>query len=70
MKNFRIALVVLGVVGIVWGGWLLVSSQRPEQWLNALVWLAAVVIVHDGVLMPLLAIRRFTRARRAKTPQE
>lgn len=64
MRILRTALLVLGAAGIIWGGWLLVSTQRPDQWLSALIWLAAAVIINDAVILPTLS---FIRRRRAQT---
>lgn len=69
----RIALAVLGVAAMLWGGWLLISTQRPDQLLSVAVWLAAAVIVHDFVLVPAITAvrRRLTaneRGRRTPSP--
>lgn len=64
MGLWRVALAVVGIVGMLWGGWLLVSTQRPDQWWSALLWLAAAVIVHDFVLVPVLSYLRRRRAPR------
>jgi hypothetical protein len=67
----RIVLAVLGVAAMLWGGWLLVSTQRPDQLLNLAVWLAAAVIVHDFVLVPAITVlrrRAITRRGRVSPP--
>jgi energy-converting hydrogenase Eha subunit G len=65
MGVWRVVLVVAGIAGMLWGAWLLVSTQRPDQWLSALVWLAGAIIVHDFVLVPALSyLRRRRRAPR------
>lgn len=61
MRAARIVLASVGVAVLVWGGWLLVSTQRLDQLLNVAVWLAAAVILHDFVLVPALT---FIRRRR------
>ena len=44
----RIALGALGVLAGVYGGWLVLS--RGHDLLNLVLWLAAGVVLHDGVL--------------------
>lgn len=64
MHATRTVLGALGVVGLLWGGWLLVSTQRPNQLLNVAVWLAVAVILHDFVLVPVLSFIRRRRHHR------
>lgn len=64
MRRTRIALGALGVAGLLWGGWLLVSTQRPDQLLSVAVWLASAVILHDFVLVPVLTLMRRRRHHR------
>lgn len=61
MRATRIVLAGVGVAALVWGGWLLVSTQRIDQLLNVALWLAAAVILHDFVVVPVLS---FIRRRR------
>ncbi|GAA4714565.1 hypothetical protein [Nocardioides conyzicola] len=45
--------VAIGAVGVVLGGfgaWFLLTRQDLDQLTNAAVWLAAGVVIHDGVL--------------------
>ena len=57
----------LGIAGMLWGAWLLVNTQRPDQLLNLTVWLAAAVIVHDVVLVPAITVvRRRAATRRGR----
>ena len=53
-----------GIIGILWGLWLLTSTQRPEQVLSAIIWSAGAVVVHDFVWVPALELLR--RAREAR----
>jgi hypothetical protein len=48
VTRIRVALGVLGVVAVLYGGWLVLS--RGHDLLNLVVWLAAGVVLHDGVL--------------------
>ncbi|WP_243228494.1 hypothetical protein [Microbacterium sp. CIAB417] len=68
MRGVRIALGAAGAGGLLWGAWLLVSTQRPDQLLNVVVWLAAAVILHDAVLVPAITVLR--RRRRAPSAPE
>ncbi|MFC9299172.1 hypothetical protein [Streptomyces sp. NPDC057010] len=58
--GFRYAVGGFGLVLAGWGGWLLL--QQPEPWRIA-VWLAGAVVVHDGLIAPLvIAIAALTAA--------
>jgi hypothetical protein len=50
----RAVLVGLGVVLGGYGAYLLLSRQDADQLLNAAVWLASGVVLHDFVLAPLV----------------
>ena len=50
MRVVRLALGGLGVLVGAFGAWLLLSRQDLEQLTNAAIWLAAGVVLHDGVL--------------------
>ena len=52
MRGIRGALIVLGAVGMAYGAWLLVSRQDLGQIVEVAVWLAAAVVIHDGILAP------------------
>ena len=64
----RIALGALGVLAGVYGGWLVLS--RGHDLLNLVLWLAAGVVLHDGVLalvvlaVGTVAVRLLPRAAR------
>ena len=70
MRAARIVLVIAGILLSAWGAWLLVSGQDLGQLLGVLVWLAAVVIVHDGMLAALSAVRSRMRGSGASEPDE
>lgn len=61
MRGARITLVVLGVVMLLCGGWWLLTRQDLPQLISVLVWLAAVVVVHDGLLSAASAVRHRLR---------
>jgi hypothetical protein len=71
MKAARIAIGTVGVVVGAFGVWLLLSRQDVDQLIDAAVWLAAGVILHDGVLaiatlvIGALVLRLMPRAARA-----
>lgn len=46
----------LGVVLTAYGAWLLLSRQDPGRIVNAVVWLAAGVVLHDVVLAPVVIV--------------
>lgn len=48
----RLALGVVGLVGVVHGAWLLWSTARPDQLVSAGLWLAGGVAIHDGLFAP------------------
>ena len=59
----RIARTVLGAAGAGlagFGAWTLLTTVTPVHLVALAVWLAAVVVVHDGILVPVLS---FVRAR-------
>jgi hypothetical protein len=71
MKAWRIVLAVLGVAAVIYGASMLITHVSPASlvWLG--VWMIAALIIHDGVLSPLILaigalLRRFVpdRARR------
>lgn len=52
MRAIRGGLILLGAVGMAYGAWLLVSRQDLGQIIEVVVWLAAAVVIHDGILAP------------------
>ncbi|HWJ10637.1 MAG TPA: hypothetical protein VNS46_14765 [Nocardioides sp.] len=64
----RVGVGLLGVAVAVYGGVLLVSRQEPEQWRDALLWLAGGVLVHDGVLVPVTLLAGLAAARWLPAP--
>lgn len=66
MSTVRGALIVIGVVLLGCGGWWLLTRQDLPQLVGVLIWLAAVVVVHDGLLSAASALRH--RLRRSAPP--
>lgn len=52
MRAARGGLILLGTVGMAYGAWLLLSRQDLGQIVEVVVWLAAAVVIHDGILAP------------------
>lgn len=53
MKAIRTLLVIVGVAMGVWGLWLM-RDFRFEQLRSAIAWLVGGVVVHDGIVAPLV----------------
>ena len=56
MNIVRIALIVIGLAGLFAGAVILVQEERPDQILGVIIWIGAAIIVHDGILSPLLLL--------------
>ncbi|MFE7225495.1 hypothetical protein ACFU7D_11970 [Nocardioides sp. NPDC057577] len=54
MRGARGGLILLGTVGMTYGAWLLVSRQDLGQIVEVVLWLAAAVVIHDGILAPMV----------------
>ncbi len=52
----RVVLIGVGVVLLVVAAWLLGAEVRPRQYPGILLWLAAAVVLHDGVFAPIVLI--------------
>ncbi|MER7558252.1 hypothetical protein ABTZ46_15000 [Nocardioides sp. NPDC126508] len=52
MRKMRGGLIAVGTVGMAYGAWLLLSRQDLGQIVEVVLWLAAAVVVHDGILAP------------------
>lgn len=63
MRVARVALVILGVVMLLCGAWWMLTRQDLPQLFSVLVWLAAVVVVHDGLLSAASVVRHRLRPR-------
>ena len=56
MKIARIILIAIGLAGLLLGSVIMVQKERPEQIVGVIVWIGAAIIVHDGILSPLLLL--------------
>jgi hypothetical protein len=55
VRAARLALGALGVVGLLWGAWLL-SDDGFDQLRSTALWLVGVVVLHDAVLAPIVVL--------------
>jgi hypothetical protein len=56
MRLARIILIAVGLAGLFFGALILVQKERPDQILGVIIWILAAIIVHDGILSPLLLL--------------
>jgi hypothetical protein len=56
MRLARIILIAVGLAGLFFGALILVQEERPDQILGVVIWIVAAIIVHDGILSPLLLL--------------
>ncbi len=61
----RGALIVVGAAGSAYGAWLLVSLGW-DQVVAVLVWLVGGLVVHDGIIAPLVVVAGVLAAHRAQ----
>jgi hypothetical protein len=52
----RVILIVIGLAGLLLGSVVMVQKERPEQIIGVIVWIGAAIVVHDGILSPLLLL--------------
>ena len=52
MRVARLVLVAAGSASAAYGAFLVLTTMPPPQLLALVVWLAAVVVVHDGLVAP------------------
>jgi len=50
--GIQILLALLGAAALIRGGYLMITTVKPIQWLWSGVWLAAGIVVHDAVIAP------------------
>ncbi|WP_091227672.1 hypothetical protein [Microbacterium sp. 3J1] len=61
MRAARTTLVLIGILLLGCGGWWLLTRQDVPQLIGVLVWLIAVVVIHDGFLVVVSAVRHRLR---------
>lgn len=67
MKTARVTLVVVGALAILLGAWVMYDTVKPKSIWGLLTWLIAAVILHDGIISPIVVgisvgMRRVGRA--------
>jgi hypothetical protein len=67
-SNGRLLVGAVGAVVGLYGAWLLISRQDLEQLVNAAIWLASGVILHDFVLAPIVLVLVVVGARLLPEP--
>lgn len=69
MRGARTVLAAAGVLLLGWGVWLMLTRQDLDQLASVALWLIAVVVVHDGLVAVLSAVRH-RRRKRQPSPQQ
>jgi hypothetical protein len=54
MKTARVTLVAVGALGILLGAWVMFDTVTPKNIWGLVTWLIAAVILHDGILSPVV----------------
>ncbi|WP_375388687.1 hypothetical protein [uncultured Amnibacterium sp.] len=54
MSAVRGGLIGIGVVGLLAGAWLLLTTVKPVGLVGLAVWFAVAILLHDAILSPLL----------------
>jgi len=67
MKLARIILIGVGALAILLGAYVMVDTVKPKSIWGLVTWLIAAVILHDGIISPIVVgisvgMRRFGRA--------
>ncbi|MBT2483752.1 MULTISPECIES: hypothetical protein [unclassified Microbacterium] len=66
MRATRFVLAAAGALLLGWGIWLMLSRQDLDQLASAALWLIAVVVVHDGLVAAIGAVRHRRRRGRGR----
>jgi len=67
MRTWRVALILLGLALLVVGAIVLLNDVSPKRYLGILLWFAGALIVHDGIIAPLVFVVSLI-SRRVKLP--
>lgn len=54
MRTARTALVGIGLGLAAFGGFLVLTDIDPSRWLGIVVWVGAAILLHDGVVAPVV----------------
>lgn len=66
MRSIRLVLLGGGVLLLAWGAFVMFDSVRPNRIPGVVLWIGAAIVLHDGVLAPIvfalgIALRRAGR---------
>ncbi|WP_353815281.1 hypothetical protein [Agromyces sp. SYSU T00266] len=54
MRAARIAVIGVGLGLAAFGGFLVLTEISPSRWLGIMVWVGAAILLHDGVVAPVV----------------
>ena len=54
MKATRVVLVAVGGLSILLGAWVMFDTVKPKSIVGLVTWLIAAVILHDGIISPIV----------------
>jgi len=54
IRRWRVALIVLGIALLALGGVVLLTEVKPQQYVGILTWFLGALIIHDGIIAPLV----------------
>lgn len=54
IRRWQITLIAIGVALLVIGGLVLLADVNPRRYLGILVWFAGAIILHDGIIAPIV----------------
>jgi len=54
IRRWRVALIVLGLALLALGGFVLLTDVKPQQYLGIVTWFLGALIIHDGILAPVV----------------
>lgn len=54
MRAARGTLIAVGLAGLAMGGFVLLTEVAPSRYLGIAVWVGAAILLHDGVVAPLV----------------
>ena len=54
IRRCRVALIVLGLALLALGGFVLLTDVKPQQYLGIVTWFLGALIIHDGILAPVV----------------
>lgn len=70
VRRVRLALGALGLAVLLVGGWKVLHAVQPASYLWLALWLGGAVVLHDGVLDPVLVVlRALTHRRLSRLPE-